>query len=138
MSRARERWVAILRIFLAAPLAFVVPPASVATVPGCNCSGGGAALPGLEVTVLDSPGGPTACLATVVVARDGTYEAVLIKVDKPSGSCAYVGANERPGTYTIEVNQSGRIVIIDSVRVEDGGCHVLTTKVTATLPPPNF
>lgn len=136
MARARERLT--LRIVLTAPLAFIVPPASVATVPGCGCSGGGAALPGLRVTVLDSPGGPTVCLNTLVTAQDGTYRETLIKVDAASGSCAFVGASERPGTYTVEVNQSGRIVTVDNVRVMDGGCHVLTTMVTATLPPPNF
>lgn len=126
------------RIVLAMPLAFIVPSASVVTVPGCGCSGGGAALPGLEVTVLDNQAGTTACLNTVVVARDGAYEETLIKVDRGAESCAYVGANERPGTYTVEVNQSGRIVVTDNVRVADGPCHVETTKVTATLPPPNF
>jgi hypothetical protein len=137
MACARERWAAILRIVLATPLAFIIPPATVATVPGCGCSGGGAALPGLRVTVLDEQAGTTACLNTVVVARDGAYEATLIKVDTGAESCAYVGANERPGTYTVEVNQSGRIVTIENVRVADGPCHVETTHVTATLPPPN-
>jgi hypothetical protein len=137
MERARERLIAILRIVLATPLAFVVPPAGVAAVPGCGCSGGGAALPGLEVTVLDSPGGPTACLNTLVTAREGAYEDTLRKIDTASGSCAFVGAYERPGTYTVEVNQSGRIVTLEDVRVGDGQCHVQTTKVTATLPPPN-
>jgi hypothetical protein len=137
MAHARERLVAIGRIVLAMPLAFIVPPASVAIVPGCGCSGGGAALPGLEVTVLDNQAGTTACLNTAVVARDGAYEEALIKVDTGAESCAYVGAYERPGTYTVEVNQSGRIVTLENVRVADGQCHVQKTKVTATLPPPN-
>jgi hypothetical protein len=137
MARASERLFAITRIVLAMPLAFIVPPASLATVPGCGCSGGGAALPGLEVTVLDGPGGPDACRNVLVTARDGAYEDVLIQIDMDSGSCAYVGVNERPGTYTVEVNQSGRIVTMDDVRVAAGQCHVQTTKLTVTLPPPN-
>jgi len=137
MACARERWAAVLRIVLATPLAFIVPPVSAVTVPGCGCSGGGAALPGLRVTVLDEQAGTTACLNTEVVARDGTYEETLIKIDTGAESCAYVGANERPGTYTVEVNQSGRIVTVENVRVAAGECHVQQTKVTATLPPPN-
>jgi hypothetical protein len=137
MACARERWGVILRIVLATPLAFILPPASVAIVPGCGCSGGGAALPGLRVTVLDEQAGTTACLNTVVVARDGAYEDVLIQIETGPESCAFVGANERPGTYTVEVNQSGRIVTVEDVRVANGPCHVQTTTLTATLPPPS-
>jgi hypothetical protein len=139
MARARERWAPIVRIVLAAPLAFIVPPATVATFPGCSpCAFGGSdiGLPGLEVTVLDSPGGPTACLNTVVWVREGSYSETLDMITAGDGSCTYQGVS-RPGTYTIEVNQSGRIVTIENVRVVDGECHIEKTKVTATLPPPN-
>lgn len=135
MARARETLVATLRIVLAAPLAFVVPPASVAIVPGCACFGGGGALPGLQVTVVDGPGEPGIC-GVAVTAREGTY-AESLRQATASGSCVYVGAYERPGTYMVEVDQGGRVVTVENVQVADGDCHIVTTKLTATLPPPN-
>jgi hypothetical protein len=128
----------ISRIALAlslSPLAFMAPAASLVAIPGCGgCSGGGAAAPGLEVTVEDGPGGPALCDATVT-ASDGTHIESLIQIMPTSGTCAYVGAYERPGVYTIDVASGGRSVTLTDVRVTNGECHVSLTRVTATLPP---
>jgi hypothetical protein len=128
---------AIARMALAAPLAFIVPPATVATVPGCGWFGGGGGLPGLEVIAVDAPGDPGVC-GVAVTAREGTYADSFRQVMIAPGSCAYVGAYERPGTYQVEVNQGGRIVTLENVQVVNGACSgVKTTKLTVTLPPPN-
>jgi hypothetical protein len=116
------------------PLALLAPAASVVVVPGCGCSGGAAGLPGLLVWVDDGPGGPAVCGATVT-ARDGARSETLVPVELTPGDCYYVGAVERPGTYTIEVTSGGRSVTVMDVRVAAGDCHVRQASITATLPP---
>jgi hypothetical protein len=135
ISPARTRLIAMAGIGLLAPLAFLVPSLGVAVIPGCGCAGGGAALPGLKVTVADGPGGPAVCGA-VVTARDASYTETLIQGTSASGSCLYIGAYGRPGTYTIEVVDGARTVTVENVQVVNGACNVSSTEVTATLPAP--
>lgn len=104
-----------------------------AAMPGCGSSCSGGALPGLRVTVADGPGGPAVCGAAVT-AQDGSYNETLIQGTAASGACVYVGAYERPGTYTIEAVDGARMVTVQNVRVANGGCNVTSTEVTATLP----
>jgi hypothetical protein len=104
-------------------------------MPGCGSSCSGGALPGLRVTVADGPGGPAVCGATVT-AQDGSYNETLIQGTAASGACVYVGAYERPGTYTIEAVDGTRMVTVQNVRVSNGACNVTSTQVTATLPAP--
>ena len=128
----------IARLALAlslSPLALLAPAASVVVVPGCGCSGGGgAALPGLRVEVEDGAGGPSVCGA-MVTATDGAHSESLIPIEPAPGACAYVGAHERPGTYTIEVTSGSRSVTTSPVQVSAGDCHVSQVTVVVTLPP---
>jgi hypothetical protein len=76
---------------------------SVLTAGGCTgCTT--AVWPALNVTVLDGPGRPEICGATVT-AMDAAFTETL----GASGTnpCSYAGALERPGVYTIEATFEG-------------------------------
>lgn len=117
------------------PLALLAPAATVAVAPGCGCSGGGGAgLPGLRIEVEDGSGGPAVCGA-MVTARADAYSESLIPIEPTPGACAYIGAVERPGRYTIEVTRDGRSVTVTDLQVAAGDCHVRQASATVTLPP---
>ncbi len=122
---------ALGRTVLVWPLA-AAPSLSAAVVPGCGCGGGTEAALGLAVTVVDESSGGHLCDATVT-ARDADHAEVLVPF-RTAQDCYYVGAAERPGTYTIEVVHGDRTATVQGVRVNSGGCHVIGTSIDATLP----
>jgi len=117
-----------LRIFF-----FALAAAASATLAGC---GGSVclpnAVPGLQVTVLDGPGGPALCGVTVT-ATDGAYSEVLTP-SLAGAVCAYFGASERPGVYNIAATFEGRTAMTSNVPVTTGGCHVIKNDITIELP----
>jgi hypothetical protein len=123
---------ALGRTVLALPLAWAAPSLSAVSVPGCGCSGGLEAAVGIAVTVVDETSGQRVCDATVI-ARDGDHSETLVPITA-TGACYYVGAGDRPGTYTIEVALAGRTASVQGVQVKRDGCHVATTPLDVTLP----
>src|SRR5262245_56266711 len=80
--------------------ALVVPIAFTgAGLSGCCLGGGGAATPGLVVTVTDGPGGAAICDATVTAIDRGFSADLMRGGSQPD--CVYTGAY--PGTYNIEI-----------------------------------
>jgi hypothetical protein len=105
--------------------------------PGCGGGPGGLACTdlyayGLNVTVRDDATSSTVCDA-VVTAVDGAYSEVL--QSQPTGSsCAYVGAGERAGNYTITATKSGFMDATQSgVVVTADACHVKGVTVMLRL-----
>jgi len=90
-----------------------------------------AILPGLQVTVVDSLTEENLAPEATVVARDGEFAETLA----PAGE-SYLGAEERPGTYTISAAHADyEEWTREGVRVEATSCGVRTRRVTAPLVP---
>jgi len=72
-----------------------------------------------------------------VVAIDGEYiEEIKAQPKNKHGACPYSGANERPGTYRIEVGASGyQDESRDAIKVADAACHVITEEMTIAMTP---
>ncbi len=86
---------------------------------------------GITVDVTDTNGNPVDATVTL---RDGAYVEVIEPQERLG--TLYTGAGERPGVYDVTVMAGGhRDVAIENVRVEDGGCHVETEKLTVMLEP---
>jgi hypothetical protein len=126
-------------------IAAVAAVASV-TVTGCSelvdsygCTG--SVEPALVVEIRDArTGAPLAAGATGVV-RDGSFFDVLRPAEASGPDVASLysrrAADERPGTYAIEVRHVGyQTWTATGVRVERGTCHVQTRRVLAALVPP--
>jgi hypothetical protein len=110
----------------------VVPASVEMTLENVGCTE--EARPGLEITVLDDDGARV-CDA-LVVARDGDFEQLLENFG--GEDCAYFGAEERAGTYEIDVSRSGfELESLGPITVEEDfdGCHVVTEQATAELTP---
>jgi hypothetical protein len=112
--------------------------AALAAVAGwtlAGCGGTGCFLnvvSGLEVTILDGPGGAPLCGVTVT-ATDGPYSEVLR--ESPGGApCYYYGASERAGVYSIDATFEGRTATTSNVRVTEDTCHVIPADVSIVLP----
>jgi hypothetical protein len=92
---------------------------------------------GIEVVVTDSVTRKPVCGATVV-AYDGAYfETLRGSKSSPENPCSgtYTGADERAGTYQIEVSAAGsscRAATAKAV-VPQRGCHVVPQLVAVTL-----
>ncbi|MCB9560691.1 MAG: carboxypeptidase regulatory-like domain-containing protein [Kofleriaceae bacterium] len=93
---------------------------------------------GIALRVADEAGRPVA--ATVTIA-EGDYVEIYGPDDGFDG--LYHGADERAGTYEIEIIADGyQPVSYDGVEVEDDGCHVRTVELevvmvaTTTTPQP--
>jgi hypothetical protein len=88
---------------------------------------------GLDVSVINELNGQGICDASVT-AVDGMYRESL-----PGFSCRFVGAYERPGTYTLRAERAGyatREVTNVSVTMGTGDCpHVQTASVVIRLTP---
>ena len=116
---------AVLVVVLTAPAG--------STLVGCGGTGClGNAVQGLQVTVLDGPGGAAVCGATVT-ATDGAYSETLAA--SPSGGpCYYSGAIERTGVYSLAAIFEGRTATTSNVTVGKDECHVITQDIQMVLP----
>ncbi len=106
-------------------------------IPLSSCGGGGGTVCtsiyayGLTVTVTDAATQQPICDATVT-ATDGTYSEQLQPAN--SSPCSYLGAGERPGTYTVTATRSGYMNTIESnIRVTSDGCHVQGVSINLNL-----
>ena len=93
-----------------------------------------AAALGVVVFVADRVTGQDVCSATVTVT-DGAYaETLQMRSGGDGHTCEYVGATERPGTYTVSVTAAGyQPAQEDNAVAQAGTCHVQTATVTTTL-----
>jgi len=83
---------------------------------------------GLTVNVVDDAG-DALCGATVTLT-EGDYEEVL----EESTDCAYIGAGERAGTYSLTVEKEGYTSAgVSEVVIGEDECHVLPETVDVTL-----
>ena len=127
-----------LRSKVLAGFAVLAPLAVCGLLSGCGGGGAGGFCTdlyayGLNVTVSDGSTFQPVCDATVT-AVDGEYTETLMPLPASSSSCAYVGAGERPGTYTVTASKSGYMNGTQSnVKVVSDGCHVAGVAVTLTL-----
>jgi hypothetical protein len=89
--------------------------------------------PGISVRVIDQDTGIGTTLA-VVTLTDGDYTETM---QAPTCRCSsYTGAFERPGTYTIKVEQTGYVTqTINDVVVKPGLCHVEKVEKTVEMVP---
>ena len=89
---------------------------------------------GLNVSVANDQSNDPICDA-LVTARDGSYSETLM----PAGTCRYVGAIERAGTYSVLAERTGFAAALtpDLKVVSSGGdCpHVRTVDVAIRLAP---
>ena len=53
--------------------------------------------------------------------------------EAPRKTCAFFGAVERPGTYTVTAEAGGVTGTVSGVKVRSDECHVITEKVTVKL-----
>lgn len=88
---------------------------------------------GLEISVINELNGQDVCDASVT-AEDGAYRENL-----RAFPCRFVGAYERPGTYTVRAERTGyatREVTDVRVRMKTGDCpHVETVSLVIRLTP---
>ena len=93
--------------------------------------------PGIEVTIADiRDGTPLAGTARGSV-RDGEYLDSL-RSDFRQPSISRFAADDRPGTYLVEVVHPGRQPWTRAnvrVRLDPDGCHAVTTRLDARLEP---
>lgn len=88
---------------------------------------------GLNITVVDAASQTPVCDAQIV-ARDGAYSETLTM--QPAGSCVYLGAGERTGTYSLTVTRAGYTTVTRAapvVRDDSDGCHVVGVTDTVSL-----
>ncbi len=89
------------------------------------------ARPGLEVTVKDASNNMVLIDDVEVVATDGEYTE---RLESFSGSDLFLGAYERPGTYTVIVTKSEYQVYTSTpIVVEEDMCHVITESLEVLL-----
>ena len=89
---------------------------------------------GLSVTVVDGATGATRCDARVTIS-DGAYHETLSQPPSFDGGtlCFYLGAQDRPGTYTIDASAGGREKTLTNIVLPSDGCHAKGQSVTIVL-----
>ena len=93
---------------------------------------------GLVVIVHDSLTGAPIAAGAVGIATDGAYRDSLRLAGLASDGTpeSLAGADERPGTYIVQVSRPGYFAWSDSgVSVIGGRCHVQTVTLTAEMTP---
>ena len=89
---------------------------------------------GIVVSLIDGATGNTLAGDVTVTATEGSYTETVNPPPVPAGSRTVFLANERPGTYRVEVQAPGYVTwVAPSVRVTHDGCHVETVQLTAEL-----
>jgi hypothetical protein len=96
--------------------------------------------PAVVVEIRDARTGAPLAAGAEGVVRDGAFVDVLrpAEASGPDSTSLYSrrAADERPGTYAIEVRRAGyQTWTASGVRVERGTCHVQTRRVLAALVP---
>src|SRR2546422_626886 len=88
---------------------------------------------GLSVSVVSGLTGEPVCSATVIAA-DGSYRETLAAVQRLRADggteCAYQGAGERAGTYTLEARAGSSENTVTGIVVTKDACHVVQRTVT--------
>lgn len=98
---------------------------------GSNCSD--IAVPGVSVVVKDAATGVRLCDATVQISDASGYKE-LLSASGTAATCAYSGAFERPGTYSVSVFEQGYAADLQqNVVVTSDACHVRTASLTSNL-----
>lgn len=87
----------------------------------------------IAVRVRDASG-KAVCDATVTV-RDGAFSSQLAVFLPGTQSCVYRGAQERRGTYSVEVQSGTTTKRVDGVTVSADQCNVITREITVDLSP---
>jgi hypothetical protein len=94
---------------------------------------------GIVVNLIDGATGNPLPGDATVTATEGSYTETVNPPAPPAptaGSRIVFLANERPGTYRVEVQAPGYVTwIATNVRVTHDGCHVETVQLTAELQP---
>lgn len=92
--------------------------------------------PAIRVTVVDSASG----VVIAGLARGAVHDGAFVDSLRPGGAdgqgtvTELVAADERPGTYRVDVVAPGyRSWSRTGVRVPEGSCHVQTAELTARL-----
>jgi hypothetical protein len=88
---------------------------------------------GIVLTIVDGATGNPIEEATVI-ATDGSYSETVSLPSIPPAPGHAVLANERSGTYRVEVQAPGYLPwVMSGVRVSRDDCHVETVALTARL-----
>src|SRR5688572_28112392 len=88
---------------------------------------------GIVLTIVDAATGNPIEEATVI-ATEGSYSETVTLPSSPPAPGHAVLANERPGTYRVEVQAPGYLPwVMQGVRVSRDECHVETVQLTARL-----
>ena len=91
------------------------------------------AVAGLSVVEVDSALGARICDASVSAQLGSNTELLERIPGDNSPSCAYVGAEEQPGTYVVRAEDAGFAASQGTASVPAGECHVVTQQVTLML-----
>jgi len=115
MSRSGRCRVSIVGWLLAS---LAIPGCQPPLTPQCTASND----PGVRVTVLTGTFGRAVTDATLTL-RDGDYTEVMQLISPELGQ--YVGAFERPGTYTLTVEKFNyETQVIENIVVGGDPCHI--------------
>jgi hypothetical protein len=98
--------------------------------------------PAVVIEIRDARTGAPLAGSAGGVVRDGTFADSLRPYEStgvepgPAGLYSRRGADERPGTYAVEVRAAGYAVwTVSGVRASRGVCHVRTQRIRASLAP---
>lgn len=96
--------------------------------------------PAIVVEIRDAVTGAAVANDARGAVHDGTYIDPLAPYESigldPSGLFSRRAADERPGTYSVEVNHPGyRTWTVAGVRANAGTCGVQTRRISASLQP---
>ncbi|HEX6373976.1 MAG TPA: hypothetical protein VF006_33920 [Longimicrobium sp.] len=92
------------------------------------------ARPAIVVQVRDAATHAPAASGATGVVRDGSITAQLQLADPGENALELRGADERPGMYTVTIDKPGyQQWRQERVRARDGGCHVQTVTLQASL-----
>ena len=90
---------------------------------------------GLTVRLSDAATGEPIAGATLVLS-DGSYVETMQELSADFDPGAYVGAGERPGTYTLTVQADGyQSTVIEDIGILADICHVIGRALDVELSP---
>lgn len=93
---------------------------------------------GIEVSVYDAQTHAPIASGAVGTIQDGGYTETLTPAggDLAGNLISIGGAQERPGTYTVNIGKTGyQTWVMQNVRVTKGDCHVNRVTLEADLQP---